>query len=78
MRTLPRSPAADLSPFALWWAFPIADDDGDSVTLGLAPRRPSRVPVMLNVSSATEVPHASPCIASLAIACQAESTTRER
>ena len=42
-----------LSPFALGWAFPIADYYGDSVALGLAPGRRSHVPVMLNVSSLT-------------------------
>ena len=42
-----------LSPFAMWWAFPTPDYYGDSVTLGLAPVRPSRVPLVLNVSSAT-------------------------
>ena len=30
-----------------------SDYYGDSVTLGLAPVRPSRVPLVLNVSSAT-------------------------
>jgi hypothetical protein len=42
-----------LSPFAMWPALPTADYYGDSVTLGLAPVRPSRVPLALNVSSAT-------------------------
>ena len=42
-----------LSPFAMWWALPTPDYYGDSVTLGLAPVRPSRVPLVLNVSSAT-------------------------
>ena len=42
-----------LSPFALWRAFPTSDYYGDSVTMGLAPGRPSRIPVVLNVSSAT-------------------------
>ena len=42
-----------LSPFAMWPAFPTADYYGDSVTMGLPPGRPSRVPVVLNVSSAT-------------------------
>jgi hypothetical protein len=45
--------APSLSPFALWPALPAADYYGDSVTLGLAPVRPSRVPLVLNVSSAT-------------------------
>ena len=42
-----------LSPFATWPALPAADYYGDSVTLGLAPVRPSRVPLALNVSSVT-------------------------
>ena len=42
-----------LSPFAMWPALPTSDYYGDSVTLGLAPGRPSRVPLALNVSSAT-------------------------
>jgi hypothetical protein len=42
-----------LSPFAMWPALPAADYYEDSVTMGLAPVRPSRVPLMLNVSSAT-------------------------
>ena len=42
-----------LSPFAMWPAFPTADYYEDSVTLGLASVRPSRVPVVLNVSSVT-------------------------
>ncbi len=42
-----------LSPFALWTALPHSDSYGDSVTLGLAPIRPSRVPRVLNVSSVT-------------------------
>ena len=40
---------ARLSPFAMWPAFPTADYYEDSVTLGLASFRPSRVPVVLNV-----------------------------
>ena len=52
-RTSPGWSSAHLSPFALWWALPTADYYEDSVTLGLAPRRRSRVPVVLNVSSAT-------------------------
>src|SRR3954462_14650803 len=43
----------DLSPFATWPAFPTPDYCGDSVTVKLAPVRPSRVPVVLNVSSVT-------------------------
>ena len=42
-----------LSPFAMWPALPTSDYYGDSVTMGLAPVRPSRVPLVLNVSSAT-------------------------
>ena len=42
-----------LSPFALWTALPSADYYEDSVAVGLAPGRPSRVPGVLNVSSAT-------------------------
>ena len=42
-----------LSPFAPWWALPTADYYEDSVALRLAPVRPSRVPWVLNVSSAT-------------------------
>jgi hypothetical protein len=52
-RPSPRWSSAHLSPFALWWAFPTADYYEDSVALGLAPCRRSRVPVVLNVSSAT-------------------------
>ena len=40
-----------LSPFATWPALPAANYYGDSVTMGLAPVRPSRVPLVLNVSS---------------------------
>jgi hypothetical protein len=43
--------SSSLSPFALWWAFPTADYYEDSVALGLASCRPSRVPVVLNVVS---------------------------
>ena len=42
-----------LSPFALWPALPTSDYYGDSVTLGLAPVRPSHVPLVPNVSSMT-------------------------
>ena len=49
-----------LSCFALWTALPSSlvgrnphDYYHDSVTLALSGRRPSRVPVVLNVSSAT-------------------------
>jgi hypothetical protein len=34
-----------LSPFAMWTAFPPSDYYGDSVAIGLAPRRPSRASV---------------------------------
>ena len=43
----------NLSPFAVWPALPTPDYYGDSVTLGLAPVRSSRVPWVLNVSSVT-------------------------
>ena len=52
-RTLTSRSSDHLSPFAMWWAFPTSDYYGDSVTMGLAPVRPSRVPLVLNVSSAT-------------------------
>ena len=42
-----------LSPFALWTALPPSDYYGDSVALGLASGRRSRVPLVLNVSSVT-------------------------
>ena len=45
----PFQTAPALSPFALWPALPSADYYGDSVTVGLAPGRPSHVPVMLHV-----------------------------
>ena len=46
-------PSNHLPPFAMWLAFPTADYYGDSVTMGLAPVRPSHVPSVLNVSSVT-------------------------
>ena len=52
-RTLTSGWSDHLSPFALWPAFPTPDYYGDSVTVGLAPVRPSRVPLVLNVSSVT-------------------------
>jgi hypothetical protein len=59
-RTSPRWSSDHLSPFALCPALPgslggrdSADYYGDSVALGLAPRRRSRVPSMLDVSSTT-------------------------
>ena len=50
---LPFEMSPSLSPFAMWPALPTSDYSGDSVTLGLAPVRPSRVPLALNVSSMT-------------------------
>jgi hypothetical protein len=55
-RTLPRSSAADLPPFALQWVLPIPDYYDGSVTMGLAPGRPSRVPVVLHVSARRRCP----------------------
>jgi hypothetical protein len=52
-RTLTSRLSDHLSPFAMWRAFPTSDYYGDSVTLGLAPFRPSHVPLVLNVSSVT-------------------------
>jgi len=52
-RTLTSGSSDHLSHFAMWWAFPTADYYGDSVTLGLAPVRPSHVPLVVNVSSVT-------------------------
>jgi hypothetical protein len=52
-RTSPGWSSTHLSFFAMEWVFPTSDYYEDSVTLGLAPRRRSRVPVVLNVSSAT-------------------------
>jgi len=57
-----------LSPFAVWPALPSSDYYGDSVALGLAPGRPSRVPSVLNASSMTWASHSSPSIGSLPIA----------
>ena len=34
-----------LSSFAMWTAFPSSDYYEDSVTIGVSPRRPSRVPL---------------------------------
>jgi len=55
-RLLPCPPAALLVPFALWPTFPAAlvgrhahDYYGTSVTLGLAPGRPSRFPSVIDV-----------------------------
>jgi hypothetical protein len=45
----PRSYIVNLPPFALGWALPTADYYDGSVTVGLAPCRPSHVPVVLNV-----------------------------
>jgi hypothetical protein len=41
-----------LFPFAMWQAFPASDYYGNSVALGVAPCRRSRVPSALNVASA--------------------------
>src|SRR4051812_25776802 len=57
-----------LSPFAMWPALPASDYYGDSVTLGLAPVRPSHVPLVLNGSSVTEASHSSPSMKSFFIA----------
>ena len=38
-----------LSSFAMWAAFPPSDYYEDSVTIGVSPRRPSRVPLTLGV-----------------------------
>ena len=53
-------------PFALWPAFPTApvgrdahDDYGTSVTLGLAPRRPSRIPARATSERAVGAPFVS-------------------
>src|SRR5262245_64634057 len=67
-RTLTFGSSDHLSPFAMWPALPTADYYGDSVTLGLAPVRPSRVPWVLNVSSVTEASHSSPSMKSFFIA----------
>jgi hypothetical protein len=67
-RTLTSGSLDHLSPFAMWWASPISDYYGDSVTMGLAPVRPSHVPLVLNVSSVTEAPHSSPSMKSFFIA----------
>ena len=59
-RTSPHWSSDHLSPFALCPVLPgaldgrdSADYDGDSVALGLAPRRRSHVPSMVDVSSTT-------------------------
>ena len=52
----PRSYAIDLPPFALQWVLPISNYYDGSVTLGLAPRRPSRVPVVLHVLARRRCP----------------------
>ena len=54
-----------LSSFAVSAAFPRSDYYEDSVPRGLASRRRSRVSLRLNVTSATEVPHSSPCLYAL-------------
>src|SRR5215472_848592 len=55
-RTLTSRSSDHLSPFAMWWAFPTPDYYEDSVTVGLAPGRPSRVPVVLNVLARRRCP----------------------
>ncbi len=62
-RLLPCSPAAYLLPFALRVAFPRSSvgrhsDDyyGNSVTVGLAPRRPSRFPSIIDVRARRRCP----------------------
>jgi hypothetical protein len=67
-RTSALGSSGHLSPFALWTAFPPSDYYGASVALGRASARRSRVPWMLNVSSATQAPHSPPCMESFAIA----------
>ena len=59
-RTWTSWPSGHLSPFAMWTALPSADYYGDSVAVGLASFRRSRVPLVLNVSSVTYVSHSSP------------------
>ena len=51
-----RSSAVNLPPFALQWVLPIPDYYDGSVTLGLAPCRPSRVPVVLHVQARRRCP----------------------
>jgi len=46
---LPILARGNLPPFAMWTAFPSADYYGSSVTLGFAPRRPSRTSLLLYV-----------------------------
>ena len=48
-----------LSPFAMCRAFPGSDYYGDSVALGLAPRRRSRVPYAVDVQDGAGVPFVS-------------------
>jgi hypothetical protein len=52
-RTSPSWLSDYLPSFAMWSALPTSDYYEDSVTLGLAPRRRSPVPLVLNVSSTT-------------------------
>jgi hypothetical protein len=52
----PRSYTVDLPPFAMQWALPIPDYYDGSVTVGLAPGRPSRVPVVLHVLARRRCP----------------------
>ena len=52
----PRSYTVNLPPFALQWVLPIPDYYDGSVTVGLAPGRPSRVPVVLHVRARRRCP----------------------
>ena len=52
----PLAHVISLSPFATWWAFPTPDYYEDSVTVGLAPGRPSHVPVVLHVRARRRCP----------------------
>ncbi len=52
-RTSTSGSSGHLSPFAMCPDFPDSDYYGDSVAPGLASRRRSRVPLVLNVSSVT-------------------------
>ena len=52
----PRSSAVDLPPFAWPWVLPIPIYYDGSVTVGFAPGRPSRVPVVLHVRARRRCP----------------------
>ncbi len=80
-RLPPRPPAVHLLPFALWPAFPTApvgrdphDYYGSSVAVGLAPRRPSRLPSVIDVRARRRCPCPSPSVASLPTAHAAEGS----